>query len=165
MYWSTELTTKGDMMTTKADFNAEEWDLVLSAPPSAGVVVATAQRGGTFRESFSIAKAYTEARQRHGESELLDQIVSAKPDMDLQRYSSKEELERELLQKIRDAVATVERKATPEEAEAYRRFIVDLAERVAEAHKEGFLGVTGERVSEAEREASEKIQDAARGAG
>jgi hypothetical protein len=91
--------------------------------------------------------------------------VSAKPDMDLQRYSSKEALERELLQKIRDAVATVERKATPEEAEAYRRFIVDLAERVAEAHKEGFLGVTGERVSEAEREASEKIQDAARGAG
>jgi hypothetical protein len=147
-------------MTGKADFNAEEWELVLSAPPSAGLIVATAQRGGTFRESFSIAKAYTEARQRHEDSELLDAIVSARPEMDVKRYSSAEELDRELLQKLRDAVALVEQKATPEEAAAYKRFIVDLAERVAEAHKEGFLGLMGERVSESEREAIEKIKEA-----
>jgi hypothetical protein len=147
-------------MTGKADFSPEEWERVLSAPPSAGLVVATAQRGGTFRESFSIAKAYTEARKHHGDSELLDEIVSAKPEMDLKRYSSATELERDLLQKIRDAVALVGQKATPEEAEAYRRFIVDLAARVAEAHREGFLGLTGERVSEAEREAIERIKEA-----
>lgn len=147
-------------MTKKAEFNASEWELVLSAPPSAGLIVATAQRGGTFRESFTIAKAYTEARQRHGDSELLDEIVSAKPEMDVKRYSSSEELERDLLQRLRDAVALVEQKATPEEAEAYKRFIVDLAERVAEAHKEGFLGLTGDRVSEAERGAIEKIKEA-----
>src|SRR2546423_13385045 len=98
-------------MTGKADFNAEEWELVLSAPPSAGLIVATAQRGGTFRESFSIAKAYTEARRRHGDSQLLDEIVSAKPEMDVKRYSSKEELEQALLQKIREAVALLEQKA------------------------------------------------------
>jgi hypothetical protein len=147
-------------MTGKADFNAEEWELVLSAPPSAGLIVATAQRGGTFRESFSIAKAYTEARQHQGDSELLDAIASAKPEMDVKRYHSAEELERDLLQRLRDAVALVQQKATPEEAEAYRRFIADLAERVAEAHKEGFLGLTGERVSEAERGAILKIKEA-----
>jgi hypothetical protein len=149
------------MMTGKADFRADEWELVLSAPPSAGLIVATAQRGGTFRESFSIAKAYTEARQRHGDNELLDEIVSARPEMDVKRYHSKEELEQELLQKIRDAVALVAQKATPEEAEAYRRFIVDLAKRVAEAHKEGFLGLTGDAVGAVEREAIEKIEAAA----
>ena len=147
-------------MTGKADFSPEEWELVLGAPPSAGLVVATAQRGGTFRESFSIAKAYAEARKRHGDSELLDAIVSAKPEMDVKRYSSASELERDLLQKIRDAVALVGQKATPEEADAYRRFIADLAERVAEAHREGFLGLTGDRVSEAEREAIERIKEA-----
>jgi hypothetical protein len=147
-------------MTKKAEFNAEEWERVLSAPPSAGLIVATAQRGGTFRESFSIAKAYTEARQHQGDSELLDEIVSAKPEMDHKRYSSADELERELLQRLRDAVALVEQKGTPEEAAAYKRFIVDLAERVAEAHKEGFLGLSGERVSEAEREAIQKIKEA-----
>jgi hypothetical protein len=148
-------------MTGKSDFTEEEWELVLSAPPSAGFVVATAQRGGTFRESFSIAKAWTEARRDHGDSELLDAIVAAKPEIDHKRYHSLEELQAALLQKIRDAVALVETKATPEEAEEYRNFIVSLAERVAEAHKEGILGLSGERVSEAEREAIARIKEAA----
>ena len=147
-------------MTGKADFNAEEWEKVLTAPPEAGLLVATAQRGGSFREAFSIAKAYTEARQRLGESELLDQIAATKPEMKLERHSSKEELEREILQTIRDAVALVESKAAPEDTDAYRRFIVTLAERVAEAHREGFLGLSGERVSDAEREAIGKISEA-----
>src|SRR5690242_2047119 len=132
------------IMTGKTDFNDEEWKKVLSAPPDAGLLVATAQRGGTFREAFSIAKAYTEARQRLGESELLDQIAAAKPGMNVERHSSKEELERDVLQKIREAVTLVESKATPDETNAYRSFIVHLAERVAEAHKEGFLGPSGE---------------------
>ena len=149
-------------MTKKADFNAEEWERVLSAPPGAGLLVATAQRGGTFRETFSIAKAYTEARKQHGDSELLDEIVAAKPELgDQKRFKSAEDLEQHMLQRIRDAVALVEQKATPEEADEYRRFVVDLAEGVAEAHKEGFLGLSGERVGEAEREAIAKIKEAA----
>ena len=147
-------------MTAKADFSAEEWEQVLSAPPAAGLMVATAQRGGTFRESFSIAKAYTEARQRHGESELLDEISSAKPDLDVKRYGSAEELQQDVLRRIREAVSLVEGKAGPEDAQAYRRFVVDLAERVAEAHKEGFMGLSGERVSDAEREAIAKVEEA-----
>jgi hypothetical protein len=148
------------IMTGKADFNAEEWEKVLSGPPEAGLLVATAQRGGTFREAFSIAKAYTEARRRLGESELLDQIAAAKPEMKVERRSSKEELEQELLQNLRDSVALVQSKATPEETDAYRRFVVNVAERVAEAHREGFLGLTGERVSDAEREALGKVEEA-----
>jgi hypothetical protein len=148
-------------MTGKADFTPEEWDRVVSAPPAAGLLVATAQRGGTFRESFSIAKAYTEARQRHGESQLLDEIVGVKPELDVKRYGSPDELERDVLERIREAVRLVESKAGPDEAKAYGRFIVDLAERVAEAHKEGFIGLSGERVSEAERASIAKIQEAA----
>jgi hypothetical protein len=148
-------------MTGKADFSAEEWEQVLSAPPAAGLMVATAQRGGTFRESFSIAKAYTEARQRAGESELLDEISSAKPDLDVKRYGSAEELQQDVLRRIREAVSLVEGKSGPEDAQAYRRFVVDLAERVAEAHKEGFMGLSGERVSDAEREAIAKVEEAA----
>ena len=36
-------------MTTKSDFSAEEWQLILEAPPSAGMIVVTAQRGGSSR--------------------------------------------------------------------------------------------------------------------
>jgi hypothetical protein len=41
---------------------------------------------GTFRETIAMSKAYAEARAEHGESELLDEIVSAKPKMDHARY-------------------------------------------------------------------------------
>ena len=139
-------------MTGKADFTAEEWELILEAPPSAGLIVMIADRGGTFRESFSMAKAYAEARQRHGESELLDEIVSTKPKVDRTRAHSPEEMKARGLQHLRDAVAVVERKATPEELEDYRRFVLTVADRVANAHREG-----GQPVSDAERAAIEEI--------
>jgi hypothetical protein len=139
-------------MSGKADFTEQEWQVVLEGPPSAGLIVVTAQRGGTFRETIAIAKAYVEARQQHGESELLDEIVSAKPETDHTRYHSAEELKEQGLQHLRDAVALLERKATPEELEDYRRFVLNLAERVASAHREGGAGV-----SPAERAAIEDI--------
>ena len=144
-------------MTGKADFTEEEWRQVLEAPPSAGMIVITAESGGSIRESFSMAKAYTEARQHHGESELLDEVVSTKPEVDRTRAGSREELKEHNLQNLRDAVAVLETKAGPEEVEEYKRFIVGLAERVAEAHREGFMGLSGERVSDAERAAVEEI--------
>jgi hypothetical protein len=139
-------------MTGKADFTQQEWETVLEGPPSAGMIVVMAQRGGTIRETFAIGKAYAEARQQHGESELLDEIVAAKPEVDHTRYQSLEELRQHGLQHLRDAVEVLERKATPEEVEGYRRFVLMLAEKVASAHREG-----GVAVSEAERAAIEEI--------
>ena len=75
-------------MTAKSDFTEEEWKLVLEGPPSAGLLVITSDRGGSIRESFSMAKAYTEARKQHGDSELLDEIVTAKPETDHTRYKT-----------------------------------------------------------------------------
>ena len=147
-------------MTGKADFTEDEWKLVLEAPPSAGLIVIASDRGGSVRESFSMAKAYTEARKEHGESELLDEIVSAKPEMDHTRFKSQEELKQASLGHIRDSVALLKEKATPEEVDEYKKFIVALANRVAEARKEGFMGLSGERVSDAERSAIAEIEAA-----
>jgi hypothetical protein len=122
-------------MTTSSDFTPEEWDVVREGPTSAGLIVSTAERGGTFREVFAMAKAYAEARQEHGESELLDQLVSEKPDVDRAKTHSPEELKAQGLEKIRAAVALVEQKATPEELGDYRLFVTSLAKRVAEAKK------------------------------
>ena len=142
-------------MTGQADFSAEEWELVLEAPPAAGVIVVMAESGGTFRETFSMAKAYAEARQQHGASQLLDEIVSTKPKVDRSRHGSFDELKEHGLQTLRDAVAVLERKATPEEVDDYRRFVLTLTERVAAAHKEG-----GQQVSDAERAAIDEIASA-----
>lgn len=139
-------------MTTKSDFSVQEWQLILEAPPSAGMIVVTAQRGGIWRETIAMAKAYTEARQQHGESELLDEIVSAKPERDHTRYHSPDELKQHGLQHLRDSVELLERKATPVEVQEYRQFIVNLTHKVAAAHREH-----GQDVSEPERAAIDDI--------
>ena len=130
-------------MTSKADFTAEEWKLILEAPPSAGMIVVTAQRGGSFRETIAMAKAYVEARKQHGNSQLLDDIVAAKPERDHEHAHFPEELEQHGLQHLRDSVSLLQSKATPEEVDEYRRFIVTLSQHVAAAHREH--GQDGER--------------------
>jgi hypothetical protein len=139
-------------MTAKADFTEQEWQQILEAPPSAGLVVIASDRGGSIRETFSMAKAYAEAHREPGQSELLDEIVSAKPQFDRHRYGTTEALESEGPQRLQEAVAALESKATPEEVEAYRGFVVSAARRVAEAHKEH-----GERIGPAEEAALERI--------
>ena len=126
---------EGNQLTGKSDFTDDEWMLVLQGPTSAGMMVAASESGGTFRESFSMAKAYTEARKEHGESELLDTIVSTRPEVDRTWVGSREELSQRALQHLQEAVAVLEAKATPEEVEGYKRFVLGLAERVAGAHK------------------------------
>jgi hypothetical protein len=145
-------------MTSKVDFTPQEWELVLEGPPSAGMIVITAERGGTLRETVSMAKAYAEARQHHGQSELLDEIVAARPEIDHTRYASLEELKERGLAHLRDAVALLESKATPQEVDEYKRFILNLADKVAKAHREGGNGE--QPISDAERAAIVEIEQA-----
>jgi hypothetical protein len=147
-------------MTSKADFTPEEWKVVLEGPPTAGMIVITAAHGGTFRETIAMSKAYTEARAQHGESELLDEIVSAKPKVDHTLYHSPEELRDHGLASLRDAVALLESKATAGERDDYRRFVINLANEVAAAHREH-----GQSVSPAETEAIQQITTALGAAG
>jgi hypothetical protein len=115
-------------------------------------MVITAQRGGTLRETLALTKSYAEARKQHGQSELLDEIVSAKPALDHTRYHSAEELKEAGLQHLHAAAAVLEQKATADEVDAYKRFVLDLASRVANAHREH-----GTSVSDAEQAALDEI--------
>jgi hypothetical protein len=147
-------------MTTQAAFTPEEWKTVLEGPPTAGMIVITAAHGGTFRVTIAMTKAYTEARGQHGESELLDEIVAAKPKVDHTLYHSPEELRDHGLAQLRDAVALVGSKATAEERDDYRRFVLTLANEVAAAHREH-----GQDVSPAESAAIQEITEALGAAG
>lgn len=129
-------------MTAKSDFTEQEWKTVLEGPPTAGMIVLLAQRGGTFRETFAMGKAYAEARQQHGESELLDEIVSAKPEVDRAKHGSLEEFKDSGLEHLRQAIGLLEQRATPQEIDDYRRFVRGLAEEVARAHREDGVDVS-----------------------
>jgi hypothetical protein len=139
-------------MTTKADFNADEWERLAQAPAFAGLIVILADRGGSFRESIALGKAYAGAR-REGGSELLEQVVASPPHVDPKSITPDQ-----LPERIREAIGIVEQRATPEEAEEYREFVLRAADAVAHAHKEGgVLGIGGTEVSEQERAALDEL--------
>lgn len=145
-------------MTTKAAFNAEEWSVVVAAPALTGLLVVSAGRGGTVRESVAISRAYAEARENRPGlllQEVLDTPAGVNP---RQAPRSGEELESHALNRLRAAIRILDLHATPEEVAEYKRFVYGLAEAVANAHKEGgFLGVGGTRVSEGEQAALDRI--------
>jgi hypothetical protein len=137
-------------MTAKADFTEEEWNVVREGPAAAGVIVLMAQGGGTFRETWALAKSYAEARKQPGQSQLLDELASEKPDVE--RQSTREEQESEGLKGLSEAIALLEQKATPEEVEGYRTFVLAVARKVAEAHE-----TEGQPISAAEQAAIDKV--------
>ena len=143
-------------MTTKAAFSPSEWELVLEGPPTAGLLVITASRGGMLRETIAMSKAYVEARAEHGESELLDEIVAEKPRMERGgKVHNPEELRDQGLDCLSDVTTLLEHKATAEERDDYRRFVLTVVNKVAAAHRE-----EGKQVSPAEEQAISDITTA-----
>jgi hypothetical protein len=146
-------------MTAKADFNAEEWSTVVEAPVLAGMRVMAAGRGGRIRESVAIAKVYAAARQAEGQSELLDAIVSSPPGVDAQGLRAAGDITAASSDRLREALRILKDKATVDEESAYKRFVLGVAQAVAEAHKEGgFIGIGGKRISDEERVALDEIE-------
>lgn len=145
-------------MTKKADFNAEEWSKILEAPPTAGMIVVASERGGSLRESVQMSRAYRDARDADMGPELLEEIVESAPEFNARDYGSPEQLREKGLQEISEAIEILEAKATSDEVDSYRGFVLAVAERVAHAHKTGgFLGFGGHEVSEDEQAALDAI--------
>ena len=140
-------------MTTKSDFTPEEWKVIQEGPVTAGMLVIASESGGTFRETFELARAFNDARRNHGESELLDELVASKPQFDRHRYGSPQELHDEGLKAIGEASALVRAKADAAEAAAYDAFVVTAASAVANAHKEH-----GQAISEKEQAALDEVR-------
>lgn len=149
-------------MTRKADFNAEEWSTVVAGPLYAAMRVISADRGGTLRESLALGRAYQEARAGHGQSELLDELVKSPPAIDPDRVrEAGGNIAAVASERLREAMRILEAKATPEEIDAYKRFVMNVAQAVASAHKEGgFLGIGGKPISDTENQALDEISAA-----
>ena len=139
-------------MATKSDFDETDWNLIVGAPMTASMIVLTASGGGTFRETFAFAKAWADARQAHGQSELLDEIVATKPKFDRHEFHTNEELHEQGLEQIGKAVSALRAKA-PDDVPAYSEFVLAAAAKVAAAHKED-----GQEVSTAEQSRLDEIK-------
>ena len=142
-------------MACRQDFTPAEWQLLHQAPTYAGLIVAAAQRGGFFWEAISIARTYTETRAHHGESQLLDDLVAERPQVEHTRFRSADEVRKHGLQHIRVAMELLRQKGDPEDVDRFAQFLLEIARNVARAYRE-----TGDPVSQAEKTAMAEIEAA-----
>ena len=152
-------------MTTQAGFTTEEWTLLRTVPLFVSVGVSAADPSGivgSIKEAAAGMTGMIASLQQGTKIELLGAMLADKsmpgmPDMKtLLGEGSREQqmanLKSAVLGRIREAADLVSRKATPEEAMAYKHVIKSVSEKAADASKEGgFLGFGGVRVSNAEQ--------------
>jgi hypothetical protein len=146
-------------MTTKADFNAEEWAKLVEAPLLASMRVASSERGGALRESMAVARAYADARRHQGANDLLDALVASPPGLDPGQLQPGGDLPDLARTRLREAVAVLDAKATSEDRTAYTGFVLSVAEAAASANREGgFIGIGGKPVSANEQAALDELR-------
>ena len=118
-------------MAQKTDFTEQEWEQLRKGATGAGLLVSVSDRSffDSFKEAGSLAKHL--AGGRSGESELIRGLASERGS-GFGVKSSPQEIESETLDTLRSAVEVLEAKA-PEELEAYKSFVLEVAEKVGKA--------------------------------
>lgn len=162
-------------MAKQDAFTSDEWSLIRLAPVLVAGGVSAAEPAGIFssiKEATAGAGAMMDSLKASTGLELLgamaaDRSMPAMPDPksllgEGSREQQMQNLKTSVLGKIREAVEVVSRKASPEEATAYRQLFGAIADKAAQASKEGgFLGFGGVRVSANEQAFVNEVRKAA----
>ena len=153
-------------MAPKTDFSAAEWETLRDAPHAVVLAVAAAGASGFFGSiKEAIAPAAPLAEALKGENQLLRQICDReeiKAAIESLKHLARSSgdfkdiqatIRKAAIDKAREGLDLLKHKGTPDDAAAFRDFLLKLGDKVANAAKEGaFLGFGGERVSAGERE-------------
>ena len=158
-------------MLTKNDFTAEDWNTLRDTPYLVGLATLLAEPSGlgTIKESIAITMGIWE--NQASEIPLIRDLTSraemqaAQSSLKGRFTGSQAELSKNVIRDLalehaRSSIAMLSGKADPEEIEAYRKFLYRLAEKVANASREGgVLGFGGKAVSAAEQSFLDDLQN------
>ena len=148
-------------MTSRSDYTDDEWQLLHELPDAVATLVLMAGSSGpigTIREMEALGRANSRAAARFPDRPLIQELARSLPPV---HAGTRRPREGDTLDMCREAVALLDAKAAPEEAAAYRQWIVAVAEEIAGAAKEGaFLGFGGDRVSTWETEVMREVSAA-----
>lgn len=119
-------------MAGKADFTEQEWETLQKGVTGAALLVSLADRGffDTFKEVGALGKHLAQGREKSA-SPLVREVAQVRG-TGFGLTTSPGEVEREATEALRAAVATLQAKA-PDELEAYRTFVLEVAQSVAAA--------------------------------
>ncbi|PTA68244.1 hypothetical protein [Deinococcus arcticus] len=157
-------------MSLKDQFSAEEWFTVMNGPGRAGAAVVAASPSGItglVAEAQALSQAVRQGISAAGRTPLLEAMAAdllgtppAPTTLPKQeRARTMDDAREQSLQGVRQATWLVSAKASPEDAAAYRQLLLNVAEQVAMAAKEGgFLGIGGEQVNDRERAVLQELR-------
>jgi hypothetical protein len=154
-------------MTGKTDYIDEEWKRLVRAPFVAGLALSIADPGGPIEmahETMATLKATTAPPSREQllleVSQEISSMVSQKQNpLSGFKPDSSALAGKMILDEIAAVNAILDAKATPEEADAFRRWLLEVAQAAANAAKEGgFMGFGAVRVSEGEQKMLDQLR-------
>lgn len=150
-------------MTTKSNFTEQEWAAVADAPHlAAGAVMVAGASGviGSVKEAFAAGQKVIAGakdtnsliRELSNADEVKSMQTRLKDALNEHRGDdARKWIATEAIARVRQSIQIVQQKA-PAELDDYKHWIMDVADSVAKAAKEGgFLGFGGERVSKEEQ--------------
>lgn len=153
-------------MARKTDFTTEEWKMIVAAAPMVGLAVTCASPNGPWgvlKEMLSMGMAMAEMLQKGSSNPLIAELAAdlkerqTKPEPP-QGIKDPEQAKELALNHIRAVNDILGRKDKADEADEFKKWLLAVGERVAEASNEGgIFGIGGERVSEAEKNVLRQI--------
>jgi hypothetical protein len=147
-------------MTSKADFAEEEWVRLRRAPFVAGLAISIADPGGPIEMAKETMATLKAASTPPSQVELLVAVSQEILSMANQRQNpmagfkpdSSALAGKMILDELMGVNQILTAKATPEEADAFRRWLLAAAQAAADGAKEGgFMGFGAELVSQGEQ--------------
>ena len=159
-------------MTSKAAFTDAEWPRLKRAPFVAGMAISLADPGGpieAIKETSATLKTVLAAGEQGDHGELVGEIAREVADDARHHHNPLGGFKPtkaatagvEILDELREVNRIASEKASPEDAAAYRAWLIDAAQAAANAAKEGgFMGWHAERVSAGEQRMLDSLREA-----
>ena len=154
-------------MTSRQDFTDQEWTRIRRAPLVAGVAISLADPGGPIEVAKESVATLRSATLPPSREELLVSVALDVQALAQQRKNPLGDFRprsgQQVLEELRGVNELVTAKATPQETEAFRSWLVAVAQAAADAAKEGgFLGFGAEQVSAGEQQMLDQLRAALR---
>jgi hypothetical protein len=155
-------------VTTKAEYTDDEWATLVRSPLVAGMAISIADPGGPIEMSKELLATLRAASAPTAGVELVGAVSQELAALTQQRqnplggFKPKGALAGErILEELRRVNEILSAKASPDEAAAFRSWLLDVAQHAADAAKEGgFLGFGAEQVSAGEKDMLERLRSA-----
>jgi hypothetical protein len=161
-------------MADKSSFTPDEWKLLLESVMTASIAITTAEPHGLWgllQESFAGGAELAKAKMDPGADALVKAVVAdfgTTEGRSITRDGLKEkftgskpaEIKAKCIETLRQVAGLLDTKA-PADATAFKTWLRQISQHVAEAAKEGgFLGIGGVAVSEGEKATLAEISKA-----